>query len=109
MRRAAKSVRPIEIATQRFLLRPIDPVRFARRTFDWTSDRQAFADLTWRTDGWTLWRWWRHLRKFARKNRMCHGIWPKDGTGPIGLHIVGYEPSTRNVTVGVLVADRSWW
>jgi RimJ/RimL family protein N-acetyltransferase len=104
-----KSFIPIDLSTERFVLRPIEPVGFARRTFHWTEDRQAFADLTWRTDGWTMWRWWRHLRKYARKDRICHGIWANGGTELIGLHIVGHERRSSNVTLGVLVADRSWW
>lgn len=109
MTRPSKPIRAIELSTDRFVLRPIEPVSFARRTFHWTSDRQAFADLTWRTEGWTMWRWWRHLRKFARKNRICHGIWAKEKAALIGLHIIGYEPKSGNVNIGVLIADRSWW
>lgn len=103
-----KSIRPIELSTERFALRPIEPIGFARRTLHWTNDRQAFSDLTWRTDGWTMWRWWRHLRKFARKDRMGHGIWPKGASEPIGLHVVTYQPSSGSINFGVLIADLNW-
>ena len=67
------------------------------------------ADLSWRVDGWSLYLWWRHLGRFTRKSRMCHGIWPKDAAEPIGLHIVSYDPKTENANIGVFVADRAWW
>jgi RimJ/RimL family protein N-acetyltransferase len=108
MSRQSKGPRPLELSTDRFVLRPISPWRFARRTLHWTRDRQAFADLTWPTGKWTLWRWWRHLRKHSRKNRICLEIWPKAGNEPIGLHLAGFD-RTGNVTIGVFVADRSWW
>ncbi len=109
MTRPAVTFRAIELKTNRFVLRPIEPITFARRTFHWTDDVQAFADLTWPTEKWTMWRWWRHLRKFARTNRICHGIWANDGAVLIGLHLLGYEPRSGNINIGVLIADRSWW
>ena len=103
-----KTIKAIELITERFVLRPIEPVAFARRTLHWTSDRQALSDMAWKPDGWTMWRWWRHLRKLARKHRMGHGIWPKGATEPIGMHVVAYQPSTGNITFGVLIADHGW-
>jgi [ribosomal protein S5]-alanine N-acetyltransferase len=109
MSRSGKFIDAVELSTERFIVRPVEPVAFARRTFQWTRDRQAMADLTWRVDGWSLYLWWRHLRKFTRKNRMCHGIWPKGDDQPIGLHVGSYDPKTGNITIGVFVADRAWW
>lgn len=103
-----KSIQAIEFSTERFVLRPIEPIGFARRTLNWTKDSQAFSDMEWPTDGWTMWRWWRHLRKSTRKNRMCHGIWPKDASEPIGLHLVVYQPSSGDIIFGVLIADLGW-
>lgn len=103
-----KSIQAIELSTERFVLRPIEPIGFARRTLHWTKDRQAFADLEWPTDGWTTWRWWRHLRKTVRRNHMCHGIWPKDATEPVGLHLVVYHPLSGSIAFRVLIADLAW-
>ncbi|MBA3448532.1 MAG: GNAT family N-acetyltransferase [Pseudaminobacter sp.] len=109
MTRSRKFIAAVELTTERFVMRPVRPFTFARRTFLWTKERQAMADLTWRVDGWSIYRWWRHLRRLTRKNRMCHGIWPKECAEPIGLHVVSYDPKTGNASIGVFVADRAWW
>lgn len=98
----------IELVTERFVLKPLSPGRLAWRTFDWTKDKQSFADMTWRTEGWTPLRWWRHLRRQNRRNRMAHSIWPKGADAPIGLHLV-MRDATGAVVLGILVGDRAWW
>lgn len=107
MPRAAR-FRPIELETDRFRLIPIRPLSQVLPTLHWTGDRDAFANLGWRTTGWTRRRWWRHLRHQTRRGRMCHGIWPKAGGPCIGLHIVNVS-GFGSASVAILIGDKDWW
>ncbi|MFZ1773883.1 MAG: GNAT family protein [Rhizobiaceae bacterium] len=98
----------IEITTERLVLKPVSPFRFARQTLHWTKDRQAMADLALKPDGWTFWRWWRQLRRLTRNGCQCHGIWLKQGGAPIGLRIGRFNAQTADVGTGVYVADPEW-
>ncbi len=99
----------IEIETERFVLRPIRPWSFAQATFHWTKDKDAFASMTWKTEGWTRWRWFRQLAKVSRKRRLSHGIYLKGSDRPIGLHIVGLDGRREQATIAVLIGERDWW
>lgn len=101
--------RAIELETDRFRLIPIRPLSLALPTMHWTDDRDAFANLGWRTSGWTRRRWWRHLRHQTRGSRMCLGIWPKAGGPCIGLHIVNASGRAASATIGVLIGEKEWW
>ncbi len=99
----------IQLETERFVLRPIRAWSFAHATFHWTRDKEAFASMTWKTEGWTRWRWFRQLRKVSRKRRLAHGIYPKGSDRPIGLHIVSLDGRCEQGTLAVLIGEREWW
>lgn len=99
----------IEIETERFVLRPIRPWSFAQATFHWTRDKESFASMTWKTEGWTHWRWFRQLRKVSRKRRLAHGIYPRGSSRPIGLHIVTLDARNEQGMLAVLIGERDWW
>ncbi len=94
--------------TPRFRLEPIRPLGFARATLAWTAQREAFGNLGWPTSGWTLWRWWRHLRHHTRRGRITHGIWPVSGGPCIGVHLVAVSPNALSATLAVYIADPAW-
>lgn len=98
----------IEIVTERLILKPISPLAFARQTLHWTNDRQAMSDLQMKTDGWTLFSWWKKLRKLSRKNRMCHGIWLKLDGRPVGIHMALMNTPSRDVGTGILIGEQAW-
>lgn len=98
----------VEIVTERLILKPISPISFARQTLHWTNDRQAMSDLQMEVDGWTLFSWWRKLRRLSRKKRMCHGIWLKQGGGPVGLHMALINMPSRDVGTGILIGEQEW-
>lgn len=103
------SRKPITIETERFVLRPVEPISFSRATFHWTQDREALAGMNWKTEGWTRWQWWRHIRRHSRKTHTSHGIWLKeDLSAPIGLHITTFDRAGCGM-VGVILGNRSWW
>ena len=104
-----EKIRAIALETDRFQLIPIRPLSLVRPTLHWTEDRDAFANLGWRSKGWTYRRWWRHLRHLTHGGRMCHGIWPKSGQPCIGLHMVNASALSRTAVVGVLIGDKEWW
>jgi RimJ/RimL family protein N-acetyltransferase len=104
-----KRARALQLDTPRFRLVPVEPISFSLRTFGWTADGEALASMNWRIEGWTRFRWWRLLRRYARRKHMCHGIWPKEGGEPIGLHITTLDDRNGNATLAVFLGDRQWW
>ena len=109
MARAKNVIHAVELETDRFNLVPIRPLSLVWPTWHWTKDRESFASLGWRTSGWTPRRWWRHLRHQVQRNRMCHGIWLKQGGTCIGLHVASVSVGARSAFVGVIVGERDWW
>lgn len=109
MARPADKVGPIELETERFRLVPIRPMSLVMPTWHWTADKEAFANLGWRTTGWTKRRWWRHLRHQVRRDRQTHGIWPKAGGPCIGLHLAKISSKSGIATIGVFVGEKEWW
>lgn len=77
-------------------------------TLHWTEDAAAMADLTFKSGGWTRYRWWKQLRKLCRKNRLCHGIWTKDGNRLIGLHMLLMQKPAMDVVSGILIGEKEF-
>ena len=98
----------VALTTPRFLLQPVRPLGFARATLPWTEQRDAFANLGWRRSRWTLWRWWQHLRRYSRRGRILHGIWPRSGGPCIGLHIIEVSAPSLTASLSVFIADPAW-
>lgn len=109
MARKSGKLQVIELETERFRLAPIRPWRLVLPTMHWTKETDMFANLGWRTSGWTPRRWWRHLHHQTRGSRLCHGIWPKSGGPCIGLHILFLSENARTTLIGVIVAEKDWW
>jgi RimJ/RimL family protein N-acetyltransferase len=109
MARSSESFRAIELETDRFRLIPIRPLALVLPTLHWTREPDVFANLGWRTSGWTPRRWWRHLRHQGRGDRMCHGIWPKSGGPCIGLHLLNASAQMRTALIGVVIGEKDWW
>jgi RimJ/RimL family protein N-acetyltransferase len=109
MGRSKNNVQPIELETERFRLIPIRPLSLALQTWHWTQDRESFANLGWRSSGWTRRRWFRHLQHQVRGGRFCHGIWLKPDGPYIGLHLLSLAMATRSAIMGVIICERDWW
>lgn len=103
-----QSFNAIEITTDRLILRPVSPFSFARQTLHWTQDTQAMSDLALKPGRWTFLKWWRKLMRISGKNRTCHGIWPKDGSPPIGMRWTRLNPETSDVSTSTFIASKEW-
>ena len=66
------------------------------------------SDLAMKPGRWTFFKWWWKLRKLSGKNRTCHGIWPKDGGGPIGMRWTRLNPATSDVSSSTFIASTTW-
>ncbi len=108
MRLQVQTFNAVEITTDRLILKPVSPFSFARQTLHWTQDAQAMSDLAMKPDRWSFLKWWWKLRKLSGKNRTCHGIWPKDGTAPIGMRWTRLNPATSDVSSSTFIASTEW-
>ena len=109
MMRSPRPVTLIDLETERFVLRPLQPLAFARQTLHWTADDEALHKLGWSKRRWGFRRWWRHLRHQMRKDRYSHGIWAKGRARPIGVHVLTITPNSGTAYLGVLIGERDWW
>lgn len=110
MRLFEKSAPEETIETERFWLRSVRPREFAARTLHWARD-PGFLEtfLAQRDKPWKLRQWRRHLRNNTRRARRAHGIWPKDGSGPVGIHMVDLGARAHTVYLSVGIGERDWW
>lgn len=104
-REPGKKASTDEIHGPSIVLRRISPFAFARQTLGWTRDRQAMANFGLRDRQMSLAKWWRRLRKFARKPRYCYGIWRTGSGQAVGLCALAIERDGETVNIGILIGD----
>lgn len=102
------ALKPDEIETGRFILKPLHPMVLAWKTFDWTREKATFEFLGWKVEGKNFWRWYRHLRKYGRKSRHCRAILDKQSSKCIGFHIMAFAGGERSASTTIFVGDKSW-
>lgn len=108
MGQKGKPVLVRQLETERLVLKPISPLRFALQTYHWTEDRAALADLNMAHDGWSIRKWWKQLGKLNRRNRITHGIWAKGHDKPIGLHMVLLNEHAEDAITGIFIGEKQW-
>lgn len=103
-----KPGQPLQLETERFLMKSLNRLEVVWYTYGWTFDTQVMHPFGLEAGTWTRRSWYRRFRKPNNRRKFCLGIWPKGGDKPIGLEIV--EISAHKVaTLSVIIGDRSWW
>lgn len=99
---------PVNLETERFILRSVRPWWLAFQTRPWTDDPDIMIPLNHKAGGWSLWQWRRTMVHANNRRKFLIGIFAKD-TG----QLIGYETLhiDRNsiASFSVVIGDKAWW
>lgn len=103
-----KPGQPVQLETPRFVLKSMNRLEGAWRSYPWTSDPMVMHPFGLEAGNWTRRSWYRRFRKPNNKRKFCLGIWPKGQSRLIGYE--SFDVNARGVAVlSVVIGDREWW
>ena len=106
----SKFPEPIPYETERFTMRPMKTLPLAWRTYHWTKQAaDLFQYLGWKTKGWSLYRWYRHIRKLNRPHVHCHTIISKETGELIGLFITYMDKQANGFGQQTILLGEQLW
>ena len=99
----------VELVTKRFILRSLQPGDACEALCSWTLDPLIAEMMNAELKPWDV-----ELQRtyfseaLVRKDRRVIGIFPKDSKAPIGMFILGLNPSKQNFIISTLIGDLRW-
>jgi RimJ/RimL family protein N-acetyltransferase len=99
----------IHLETPRFHLDSLTRLEAARHTFKFSgSPEYVWSMGLGRERSYTFYKWYKQLRKYNERKKLCFGIRPKGSNDVIGVEMAELTASgVATLTVGI--GDRAWW
>jgi ribosomal-protein-alanine N-acetyltransferase len=106
--RSFKPLPPVEIETERFVLRGMSQRWISRRSFRWADDAEFLDGLGWPPGPYSLRSWTRRFQRADHRRSFQFAIFPRGTDRLIGFHGVLFsEPGSARLSVAI--GDRDWW
>ncbi|MEM7442362.1 MAG: GNAT family protein [Pseudomonadota bacterium] len=108
MRLSWRYGKPVELTTERLLLRSVSRRWIARHSHPWTENEAVMSSLAMPTGSWTKRRWRRQFTIPDNRSQICLAVLEK-----ANRHLIGFE--TIRIDGGVVayltvaIGDTDWW
>ena len=112
-RHAAWAVRPqgwpIELSTERFVLRSMVRADASERWLGWLADAEVMRPLHMPTRQSSVEEIAAHIEQFDNDLRLLVGIFTREAREHIGFYMIEVDRAHALASFNVFVGDRSWW
>jgi RimJ/RimL family protein N-acetyltransferase len=101
--------RPINLTTERFLVRSLTPDDASETWCDWFRDRDIMSPLNLQTRDWTLDRLAEYCAGFNNETRRLIGVFTKAEYLHIGQFLLEADEVHATATFNVMIGDKHFW
>ncbi len=101
--------KPIQIKTNRFILRSILPRDVNDTYISWWNDREIQKGFNFKPRGWGRKEALKHVSRFNNKDSFHLGIFDKASGALIGFYTMFIYIQPRRALTNVCVGDKAWW